>query len=137
MAALVLIGLPVLLLCLGVPIFVALIAAASIGMSPWASEPWIRSISRCSAGSTTSRLLAVPLFIFAGEIMGAAGSRAAWWNGRYRSSAACAARRARDGRVVGALRSMSGSSVGCVAAIGRLMVRSSRAGLQRRSSPAA
>ncbi len=30
MAALVLIGLPVVLLCLGVPIFVALIAAASI-----------------------------------------------------------------------------------------------------------
>ena len=32
MAALVLIGLPVVLLCLGVPIFVALIAAASIGI---------------------------------------------------------------------------------------------------------
>src|SRR5438445_5965856 len=123
MAALVLIVLPVLLLCLGVPIFVALIAAASIGivaMNIGSIDPVHVALF---GGLDNFPLLAVPLFIFAGEMMGRGGiaRRLVEWAlsiiGGVRGSLALAT--VASSELFG---SMSGSSVGCVAAIGRLMV---------------
>ena len=119
MAALVLVVLPIVLLCLGVPIFVALIAAASIGivaMNIGTMDPVHVALF---GGLDNFPLLAVPLFIFAGEIMGRGGiaRRLVEWAlsivGGVRGSLALAA--VASSELFG---SMSGSSVGCVAAIG-------------------
>jgi C4-dicarboxylate transporter, DctM subunit len=123
MAALVLIGLPVVLLCLGVPIFVALIAAASIGIVAMNIGSMAPVHVALFGGLDNFPLLAVPLFIFAGEVMGRGGiaRRLVEWAlsivGGVRGSLALAT--VASSELFG---SMSGSSVGCVAAIGRLMV---------------
>ena len=123
MAALVLIGLPVFLLCLGVPIFVALIAAASIGIVTMGIGSMAPVHVALFGGLDNFPLLAVPLFIFAGEVMGRGGiaRRLVEWAlsivGGVRGSLALAT--VASSELFG---SMSGSSVGCVAAIGRLMV---------------
>ena len=123
MAALVLIGLPVVLLCLGVPIFVALIAAASIGIVTMGIGSMAPVHVALFGGLDNFPLLAVPLFIFAGEVMGRGGiaRRLVEWAlsivGGVRGSLALAT--VASSELFG---SMSGSSVGCVAAIGRLMV---------------
>ena len=123
MAALVLIGLPVVLLCLGVPIFVALIAAASIGIVTMNIGSMAPVHVALFGGLDNFPLLAVPLFIFAGEVMGCGGiaRRLVEWAllivGGVRGSLALAT--VASSELFG---SMSGSSVGCVAAIGRLMV---------------
>jgi C4-dicarboxylate transporter DctM subunit len=73
MAVLTLICLPVALLCLGVPIFAALIAAAALGivaMNIGSIEPVHVALF---GGLDNFPLLAVPLFIFAGEVMGRGG----------------------------------------------------------------
>src|SRR5262245_59926007 len=123
MAALALICLPVALLCLGVPIFAALIAAAAvgiIGLGIGSIEPVHVALF---GGLDNFPLLAVPLFIFAGEVMGRGGiaRRLVEWVlaivGGVRGSLALAT--VASSELFG---SMSGSSVGCVAAIGRLMV---------------
>jgi C4-dicarboxylate transporter, DctM subunit len=123
MAALVLIGLPVLLLCLGVPIFVALIAAAAIGIVAMGIGSMDPVHVALFGGLDNFPLLAVPLFIFAGEVMGRGGiaRRLVEWAlsiiGGVRGSLALAT--IASSELFG---SMSGSSVGCVAAIGRLMI---------------
>ena len=123
MAALVLIVLPIALLCIGVPIFVALIGAAAAGMVALhigTMEPVHMALF---GGLDNFPLLAVPLFIFAGEVMGRGGiaRRLVEWAlsivGGIRGSLALAT--VASAELFG---SMSGSSVGCVAAIGRLMV---------------
>jgi C4-dicarboxylate transporter, DctM subunit len=123
MAVLTLICLPLALLCLGVPIFAALIAAASVGivaMNIGSIEPVHVALF---GGLDNFPLLAVPLFIFAGEIMGRGGiaRRLVEWVlsvvGGVRGSLALAT--VASSELFG---SMSGSSVGCVAAIGRLMI---------------
>ncbi|MFL6976009.1 MAG: TRAP transporter large permease [Xanthobacteraceae bacterium] len=123
MAALVLICLPLALLCLGVPIFAALIAAAAvgiIGLGIGSIEPVHVALF---GGLDNFPLLAVPLFIFAGEMMGRGGiaRRLVEWVlavvGGVRGSLALAT--VASSELFG---SMSGSSVGCVAAIGRLMI---------------
>ena len=123
MAALVLIVLPVVLLCFGVPIFVALIAAASIGIVAMGIGTMDPVHVALFGGLDNFPLLAVPLFIFAGEVMGRGGiaRRLVEWAlsiiGGVRGSLALAT--VASSELFG---SMSGSSVGCVAAIGRLMV---------------
>src|SRR3954465_1792519 len=125
MAALVLIGLPVVLLSLGVPIFVALIAAASIGIVAMNIGTMGPVHVALFGGLDNFPLLAVPLFIFAGEIMGRGGiaRRLVEWVlsiiGGVRGSLALAT--IASSELFGA---MSGSSVGCVPAIGRLLVPS-------------
>jgi C4-dicarboxylate transporter DctM subunit len=123
MAALALICLPIALLCLGVPIFAALIAAAAvgvIGLGIGSIEPVHVALF---GGLDNFPLLAVPLFIFAGEVMGRGGiaRRLVEWVlavvGGVRGSLALAT--VASSELFG---SMSGSSVGCVAAIGRLMI---------------
>lgn len=123
MAVLVLIVLPVVLLLFGVPIFVVLIAAASLGvvaLNIGSMEPVHVALF---GGLENFPLLAVPLFVFAGEIMGRGGiaRRLVEWVlsvvGGVRGSLALAT--IASAELFG---SMSGSSVGCVAAIGRLMI---------------
>jgi C4-dicarboxylate transporter, DctM subunit len=123
MAVLVLILLPVALLCIGVPIFVTLIAAAAIGIVALHIGTMAPVHSALFGGLDNFPLLAVPLFIFAGEVMGRGGiaRRLVEWAlsiiGGIRGSLALAT--VASAELFG---TMSGSSVGCVAAIGRLMV---------------
>jgi len=123
MLALILIGLPLVLLCLGVPIFVALIAASALGIVALNIGTMDPVHVALFGGLDNFPLLAVPLFIFAGEVMGRGGiaRRLVEWVlsivGGVRGSLALAT--VASAELFG---SMSGSSVGCVAAIGRLMV---------------
>jgi C4-dicarboxylate transporter DctM subunit len=123
MAFLVLIVLPVALLLLGVPIFVALIAAAAVGVVALNIGTMDPVHIALFGGLDNFPLLAVPLFIFAGEIMGRGGiaRRLVEWVlsvvGGVRGSLALATLASSE-----LFGSMSGSSVGCVAAIGRLMI---------------
>jgi C4-dicarboxylate transporter DctM subunit len=123
MAALVLVVLPVVLLCCGVPIFVTLVGAASIAIVTLDIGTMDPIHSALFGGLDNFPLLAVPLFIFAGEIMGRGGiaRRLVEWVlaviGGIRGSLALAT--IASSELFG---SMSGSSVGCVAAIGRLMI---------------
>jgi C4-dicarboxylate transporter, DctM subunit len=123
MAALTLIVLPIVLLLLGVPIFVALIAAASLGILALNIGTIDPVHVALFGGLDNFPLLAVPLFIFAGEVMGRGGiaRRLVEWVlsiiGGVRGSLALAT--VASSELFG---SMSGSSVGCVAAIGRLMI---------------
>src|SRR5437763_1203660 len=124
MAAFALIVLPVALICLGVPIFATLIAAASIGIVALNIDTTIEPVHTALFGGLDSYpLLAVPLFIFAGEVMGRGGLARRLVAfvlsivGGVRGSLALAT--VLSAELFG---SMSGSSVGCVAAIGRLML---------------
>jgi C4-dicarboxylate transporter DctM subunit len=121
MEFLVLFVLPTVLLLLGVPIFVSLIASAAAGM-------WVLGLGSLSSlhsalfGSIDSfPLLAVPLFILAGEIMARGGIAQRLIEltmsmfGGIRGSLPLAT--IGSASVFGA---MSGSSVACVAAIGKL-----------------
>jgi C4-dicarboxylate transporter, DctM subunit len=122
MVSLALILLPLLLLVLGVPIYVALLSAAGAGLLASGYTLSQMHISMFG-GLDNFPLLAIPLFIFAGEVMGRGGlaRRLVEWAlsliGGVRGSLALAT--IASSELFGA---MSGSSVGCVAAIGRLMV---------------
>ncbi|MFL6933591.1 MAG: TRAP transporter large permease, partial [Xanthobacteraceae bacterium] len=108
---------------LGVPIFAALIAAASLGILALNIGTIDPVHVALFGGLDNFPLLAVPLFIFAGEMMGRGGiaRRLVEWVlavvGGVRGSLALAT--VASSELFG---SMSGSSVGCVAAIGRLMI---------------
>jgi C4-dicarboxylate transporter DctM subunit len=123
MAVLTLICVPIVLLLLGVPIFAALIAAASLGILALNIGTIDPVHVALFGGLDNFPLLAVPLFIFAGEVMGRGGiaRRLVEWVlsviGGVRGSLALAT--VASSELFG---SMSGSSVGCVAAIGRLMI---------------
>jgi C4-dicarboxylate transporter DctM subunit len=118
---------PAVLLLAGVPIFVALIAATAATIL--IANTGLSAIHTALFGSLdTFPLLAVPLFIFAGEIMGRGGlaRRLVQWVmsiiGGVRGSLALTT--IVSAELFGA---MSGSSVGCVAAIGRLLIPALRA----------
>lgn len=123
MAVLTLILLPIVLLVLGAPIYIALLAAAGAGLMATGSAPIEAAYIAMFGGLDNFPLLAIPLFIFAGEIMGRGGlaRRLVEWAlsivGGVRGSLALAT--IASSELFGA---MSGSSVGCVAAIGRLMM---------------
>lgn len=123
MAVLTMIILPLALLGLGVPIYIVLIAAAGAGLLAFTSIPTAQVHIAMFGGLDNFPLLAIPLFIFAGEIMGRGGlaRRLVEWVlsliGGVRGSLALAT--IASSELFGA---MSGSSVGCVAAIGRLMM---------------
>lgn len=123
MAGIVLILLPLCLIAIGVPIYAALLAAASLGilaLNIGSMEPVHLALF---GGLDSYPLLAVPLFIFAGEIMGRGGLARRLVEfvlaiiGGIRGSLALAT--VMSAELFG---SMSGSSIGCVAAIGRLML---------------
>jgi C4-dicarboxylate transporter DctM subunit len=125
MEFLILVVLPAVLLFLGVPIFAVLIAAGAVGLYGLGLGS-LTQMHQAMVGNIDSfPLLAVPLFILAGEIMGRGGiaRRLVDWVlsiiGGVRGSLSLTT--IGSAELFGA---MSGSSVGCVAAIGRLLMPS-------------
>jgi C4-dicarboxylate transporter DctM subunit len=122
MSILVLAALPILLLAIGVPIFLVLMATALYGVLIVDSPP--HAVHTAMFGSLdTFPLLAVPLFIYAGDIMARGGIARRLIElilsmvGGVRGSLALATVASCEAFGV-----MSGSSVACVAAIGKLTV---------------
>lgn len=68
MAIAILFGVFALLLVLGVPVAFALIASA-FAAGAWLGLPPVVAVLELSSGAASSTLIAIPLFIFAGEIM--------------------------------------------------------------------
>lgn len=125
MAALVFAGIPMALLVLGMPIFIVLLAATLFGILHTQVGPLTAIHTAVFGGLDSFPLLAIPLFIFAGEIMARGGIAQRLIEmifviiGGIRGSLGIA--------TVGsaaAFGAMSGSSVACVAAIGKLTVPS-------------
>lgn len=121
--------LPALLLAVGIPIYVILLLTAIVGIAITPGMP-LSTLQTVIFGSLdTFPLLAVPLFILAGDIMGQGGlaKRMIAWAmsliGGIRGSLALTT--IASSELFGA---MSGSAMGCVAAIGRLMFPSLRGG---------
>jgi C4-dicarboxylate transporter, DctM subunit len=122
MTALVLVILSVVLLLIGVPIFVVLLTAALLGV--WMTGNPIQAVHSAMFGSLDIfPLLAVPLFIYAGDIMSRGGMARRLIElilsifGAVRGSLGIATIAACEVFSV-----MSGSSVACVAAIGKLTI---------------
>lgn len=122
MSILILAALPVLLLVIGCPIFVVLMATALLGVS--LIDAPLHAIHTAMFGSLDSfPLLAVPLFIYAGDIMARGGIARRLIElilsvvGGVRGSLAIST--IASSAAFGVL---SGSSVACVAAIGKLTV---------------
>ncbi len=125
MSALVFVGLPILLIALGMPVFIVLIVAALSGIFFMGGIP-LQAVHTAMFGSLDSfPLLAVPLFILAGDVMARGGiarrliELALAVVGGVRGSLALATIGAAS-----AFGAMSGSSVACVAAIGKLTLPS-------------
>jgi C4-dicarboxylate transporter DctM subunit len=125
MTALVFAGIPIALLTLGMPIFIVLLAATAFGILHTQVGPLTAIHTAVFGGLDSFPLLAIPLFIFAGEIMARGGIAQRLIEmiftiiGGVRGSLGIA--------TVGsaaAFGAMSGSSVACVAAVGKLTVPS-------------
>jgi C4-dicarboxylate transporter DctM subunit len=123
--ALVFIGIPVALLASGMPIFLVLLTATTFGILYMNVGPLNAIHTAVFGGLDSFPLLAIPLFIFAGEIMARGGIAQRLIEmifamiGGVRGSLGIA--------TVGsaaAFGAMSGSSVACVAAVGKLTVPS-------------
>jgi C4-dicarboxylate transporter, DctM subunit len=123
LTALVFIGLPVALLALGMPIFIVLLTATTLGLLHMGVGPLTAIHTAVFGGLDSFPLLAIPLFVFAGEIMARGGIAQRLIEmiftviGGVRGSLGIA--------TVGsaaAFGAMSGSSVACVAAVGKLTV---------------
>jgi C4-dicarboxylate transporter DctM subunit len=121
--ALVFIGVPIVLLALGMPIFLVLLTATTLGILHMGVGPLTAVHTAVFGGLDSFPLLAIPLFIFAGEVMARGGIAHRLIEmiftviGGVRGSLGIA--------TVGsaaAFGAMSGSSVACVAAIGKLTV---------------
>jgi C4-dicarboxylate transporter, DctM subunit len=120
-------GVPVLLLALGIPIYMILLLTALIGVAATPGLP-LSTMQTVIFGSLDSfPLLALPLFVLAGDIMGQGGlamRMVAWATsliGGIRGSLALTT--IASSELFG---TMSGSALGCVAAIGRLLFPSLR-----------
>ncbi|WP_398476079.1 TRAP transporter large permease [Tardiphaga sp.] len=128
--------LPIALLAIGTPIFVTLLIATAAGMLMLGDIP-LRAMHTALFGSLDAfSLLAVPLFIFAGDIMSRGGIARRLIElimaliGGIRGSLPLATVASAS-----AFGAMSGSSVACVAAIGKLTLPSlGKAGYNRRFS---
>jgi C4-dicarboxylate transporter, DctM subunit len=112
---------PIVLLFLGFPIFVVLLATAAIAIVIFYSIP-LTVLHQVMFGSLDSAaLLAVPFFIFAGEIMaagGISGRLVAWAKSLFgRSKASLPI------TTVATFGAISGSSAATVAAVGRITFR--------------
>lgn len=123
MTALIFAGVPIVLLALSVPIFIVMLSAATLGILYLHLAPLTAIHSAVFGNLDSFPLLAIPLFIFAGEIMSRGGIARRLIDlifsviGGVRGSLGVA--------TVGsaaAFGAMSGSSVACVAAIGKLTI---------------
>lgn len=112
----------VVLVALGAPIFVALLAGAAVGLALFDGPPLIALQQTIFGGLDAYALLAVPFFVFAGELMAAAGI----------ADRLIALVKAVFGRIPGSLGiaalggstligTICGSSAAAVAAVGRTM----------------
>ena len=133
MSFLILVALPILLLALGLPIFLVLIVSALTGVLFLGGIPLHAVHTAMFGGLDSFPLLAVPLFILAGDVMARGGIAQRLIElvmsvvGGVRGSLAISTIGAAS--VFGA---MSGSSVACVAAIGKLTLPSlQKAGYKR------
>jgi C4-dicarboxylate transporter DctM subunit len=126
--ALIFLVVPIVLLLMGLPIYVALLSATMLGclvlLPPGNLLATLGGVHTSLAGSLELYpLLAIPLFIFAGELMGQGGiaRRIVAWVlsvvGGVRGSMGVTT--VGSAELFGA---MSGSSVGCIAAIGRMLL---------------
>ncbi|MDB5512169.1 MAG: dicarboxylate transporter subunit DctM [Enterovirga sp.] len=125
MSALIFVGMPILLLAIGMPIYLVLLTAATVGVLYLGVGP-LYAIHTAVFGSLDSfPLLAVPLFILAGDLMARGGIAQRLIElimamvGGIRGSLGIAT--IGSAATFGA---MSGSSVACVAAIGKLTLPS-------------
>ncbi len=128
MLVIVFIGIPLTLLLLGLPIYIALLGATMLGS--WILLPAGNLSSLFSGvhsslvgGVELNPLLAVPLFIFAGEVMGRGGLARRIVN--WVLSIVGGLRGAMGLTTVGSAElfgAMSGSSIGCIAAIGHMLL---------------
>lgn len=123
MVTLIFVAMPVLLILLGAPIFIVLLAATTFGILDLNVGP-LRAIHTAMFGGLDSfPLLAIPLFIFAGDLMARGGIARRLIEfilslvGGIRGSMAVAAIGSAS-----AFGAMSGSSIACVAAIGKLTI---------------
>ncbi len=125
MTALIFIGLPVFLLALGMPIFVVLLVASAFGIVHLGLATPTAIHTAVFGGLDSFPLLAIPLFIFAGDVMARGGIASRLIDmimtviGGIRGALGVA--------TIGsaaAFGAMSGSSVACVAAIGKLTIPS-------------
>ena len=118
---------PVLLLGLGIPIYVILLLTAIIGVAATPGLPFSAMQTVIFGSLDSFPLLALPLFVLAGDIMGQGGlamRMVAWATsliGGIRGSLALTT--IASSELFG---TMSGSALGCVAAIGRLLFPSLR-----------
>jgi C4-dicarboxylate transporter DctM subunit len=133
MSLLVLVVIPLLLLVIGMPIFLVLIVSALLGILFLGGIPLHAVHTAMFGGLDSFPLLAIPLFILAGDVMGRGGIAQRLIElvmsvvGGVRGSLAISTIGAAS--VFGA---MSGSSVACVAAIGKLTLPSlEKAGYKR------
>jgi C4-dicarboxylate transporter DctM subunit len=133
MSLLVLVIIPLLLLVIGMPIFLVLIVSALLGILFLGGIPLHAVHTAMFGGLDSFPLLAIPLFILAGDVMGRGGIAQRLIElvmsivGGVRGSLAISTIGAAS--VFGA---MSGSSVACVAAIGKLTLPSlEKAGYKR------
>ena len=134
MSFLILVVLPLLLLAIGLPIFLVLIVSALLGVLYLGGIPLHAVHTAMFGGLDSFPLLAVPLFILAGDVMARGGIAQRLIElvmsvvGGVRGSLAISTIGAAS--VFGA---MSGSSVACVAAIGKLTLPSLQKAGYRRS----
>jgi len=133
MSLLLLVVIPLLLLVIGMPIFLVLIVSALLGILFLGGIPLHAVHTAMFGGLDSFPLLAIPLFILAGDVMGRGGIAQRLIElvmsivGGVRGSLAISTIGAAS--VFGA---MSGSSVACVAAIGKLTLPSlEKAGYKR------
>jgi len=133
MSILILVVLPLLMLVIGLPIFLVLIVSSLLGILFLGGIPLHAVHTAMFGGLDSFPLLAIPLFILAGDIMARGGIAARLIElvmsivGGVRGSLAISTIGAAS--VFGA---MSGSSVACVAAIGKLTLPSlQKAGYKR------
>jgi C4-dicarboxylate transporter, DctM subunit len=128
-ASLVFFGLPVVLLCVGLPIYLILLISSLAAFFFVVNEPLATIQTNLFGGLDNVPLLAIPFFILAGEIMGRGGiaRRVIVWvtslTGSARGSLPITA--IASSELFGA---MSHTAVGTVAAVGRLVYPALRKG---------
>jgi C4-dicarboxylate transporter DctM subunit len=122
MNILIYVGVPILLLAAGLPVFVVLLMTAIVGVIATPGLPFEALHTTIFGSIDASPLLAIPLFVLAGDIMGHGGlaKRIVAWAmalvGGIRGSLALTTIASCE--LFGA---MSGSSVGCIAAVGKIL----------------
>jgi len=70
---------PILLLLIGFPIFMVLLTAVTVALVFFMNVPLVVVHQNLFGSVNATPLLAVPFFIYAGELWDEAASRSGWW----------------------------------------------------------